>query len=562
MRLLLSALAASTCLTSAALAAEISVPSRIDSVTVFPAGAEILRVAEFKIPPGEHTLVLEGLPGDLEEESIRVVGEAATPVEIGSVDSKVTRLGLDAGTETERRRLEREIERLEDERSRLDQTIVDTEMQRRLIENLATQQIIARPDKDGPPAIIDAGALSTLLDTAGTRLAALADTVSQARAKQREIGRAIDDLNARLEALAPREEYRTTASIHVTSTAGTEGALKLSYRIARASWQPIYDARLSTEGDKPTLSLVRRAEVKQATSESWAGVQLTLSTARATSATAAPDLVAEAVRYHDREREQDAAEIMPQMPAPGLQSQEERKLGDDAQDATANYARKVAVEEQQAAVINAGFHALYRIGGRVDVDNSGTAKKVQIGADTLSPALKARTSPKLDPTVYLSAEFKLEGESPLLPGAVQLYRDGVYVGRGILPLLSPGDTQKLGFGADDRIKVERKEVRRTSGETGIITTAAVDERQYAITLHNLHDKAMPVEVFDQMPYSTHEDIKVELISGTTTPSERDVERQRGVMAWRLELKPGEKSLVSFGYRVTAPKNFLVSLGDN
>lgn len=561
MRLLLCALAASTCLTSAALAADFPVPSRIDSVTVFPNGAEVTRVAEFRLPPGEHTLVIEGLPGDLDGESIRVVGEATTAIEIGSVDSKVTRVGLDAGALTERRRLEREIERLEDERSRLDQTIVDTELQRRLIENLATQQVIARPGKDEAPAPIDAAALSNLLDTAGTRLAALADIVSQARARQRDLGHSIDDLNAKLEALSPREEYRTTATVHVANSTHTSGALKLSYRIVQASWQPIYDARLSTEGDKPSILLVRRAEVKQATTESWTGVALTLSTARTTRFTTAPDLVAEAVRYHDRNREQAAADV-PQAPAPALQSQAERKAKGFAQDSIAGNGRMIEVEEQQAEVINAGFHALYGIGGRVDVDNSGTAKKVQIGSDDFAATLQGRTTPKLDPTVYLSAEFRLEGDAPLLPGSVQLYRDGVYVGRGVLPLLSPGDTQRLGFGADDRIKVERKEVRRLTGETGIITTAAVDERQYAITLQNLHDRPVKVEVLDQMPYSTHEDIKVEMLPGVTTPTERDVERQRGVMAWRLDLKPAEKSVVNFGYRVTAPKDFLVSLTDD
>jgi len=41
-----------------------------------------------------------------------------------------------------------------------------------------------------------------------------------------------------------------------------------------ARWSPIYDARLDTGGRKPSIDLVRRAEIVQATGEDWNDVQL------------------------------------------------------------------------------------------------------------------------------------------------------------------------------------------------------------------------------------------------------------------------------------------------
>ena len=69
-----------------------------------------------------------------------------------------------------------------------------------------------------------------------------------------------------------------------------------------------------------------------------------------------------------------------------------------------------------------------------------------------------------------------------------LYRDGVFMGQGSLPMLSPGEEAKLGFGADDLIKVKRIEVKRRTGEEGLISTSNIDERAFDITVKNLHER--------------------------------------------------------------------------
>ena len=68
-----------------AYAAEITANSRISAVTVYPSGAEITRAAEARIEAGDHTLIFQGLPGDLQAETIRVEGSAEAKVEIDVV---------------------------------------------------------------------------------------------------------------------------------------------------------------------------------------------------------------------------------------------------------------------------------------------------------------------------------------------------------------------------------------------------------------------------------------------------------------------------------------------
>ena len=79
------------------------------------------------------------------------------------------------------------------------------------------------------------------------------------------------------------------------------------------------------------------------------------------------------------------------------------------------------------------------------------------------------------------------------------------------------------------------------GETGIITSSKTDTRNYRITVKNLHERAIPVAVIDQIPVSQNADIKVELL-GKTAPTKRDLDDKRGVLAWEMNLEPDEEKV--------------------
>ncbi len=543
-------------------AATIQAQSRIDAVTVFPSGAEVTRAAEAQIMAGEHALVFDGLPGDLMPETIRVEGDALGAVEIGSVDTKLVYVSA-ADADQQRKSILVQIEALQDERTVLDQTIADAEYQKALMQQLASGAF-AQPAKDGTTKSFGADDLGQLLDLVGSKLQLLSKLVLDSRVRQREIDVAVADLNTRLSALAPQGEARTQVTVHLAAPAAVSGTFRIKYRIAGAGWQPIYDARLTSPSkDQPSrIELVRRAAVMQSTTETWTDVALTLSTARPVGATAAPDMLPQQIdgyetgRSANYARRGDAAPL--EAPAPASES-----LAGVAQDAAKEEMPELKKAKQmEAEVAIAGFQAFYAIPGKVSIDNTGTAKTVRIDTTTIEAKLMARAVPKLDPNAYLTAAFLLPGETPVLPGAAMLYRDGVFMGQGYLPLLSPGEEAKLGFGADDLIKVKRVEVKRQRGEEGLISTSNTDVRAYDITVKNLHDFAMPITVIDQMPYSTVEDITVETLPGMTPATVRDFEKKRGVLAWSFDLDAKAEKLVKHGFKVTWPENMQVGMNLN
>ena len=208
-------------------------------------------------------------------------------------------------------------------------------------------------------------------------------------------------------------------------------------------------------------------------------------------------------------------------------------------------------EEVRAKVETQAFQAIYAIAGRVTVPATGEAKRVQIDEAQLDPALTVRTVPKRDQKAYLYAKVAMARGTPILPGQVSLFRDSTFVGNGRLPLLSPGEEHELGFGVDDAVRVRHAIAEEKRAETGIITSSKTDTRSYRITVKNLHERAIPVTVIDQIPVSQNADIKIELL-GKTAPTKRDMDDKRGLLAWEMELKPDEEKVVEFGYRVTWP----------
>ena len=542
-----------------AFAADIRANSRIDAVTVFPSGAEIVRIAEAQVESGDNTLIFTDLPGDLQTDTLRVEGASAGKIEIGSVDSRFVAIPSTA-TGAQRKKLNDAIELLQDERTVLDQTISDAEYQKSLMQQLAANAF-APPPKDSPAKSFGAQDLGSLLDLVGGKLQTLSKLVLDSRVRQRDIDKQVADLNGELEQLAPQDEQRMVVTVHLAAPVATSGTFKLRYRIANAGWRPIYDARLvSPDKDtKAKIELVRRADVVQSTTENWNDVALVLSTARPSGATAAPDIMPFRIGMYNEQARGDTGALA------GLVSKNAAKPESSVAEAPVVAPKEKELDDVaqlQAGVEVAGFQALYLIAGRVSIDNTGTAKKVRIDTTQLEAELSARAVPKLDVNAYLTASFTLAGDTPLLPGAVMLYRDGVFIGQGALPMLSPGEDAKLGFGADDLIKVKRVEVKRLTAEEGLISTSNVESRAYDITVKNLHDFKIAVTILDQMPYSTIEDITVEVLAGMTPPTSRNFEKKPGVLAWNFDAEPKIETLIKHGFKVTAPEDLKVGMNIN
>jgi uncharacterized protein (TIGR02231 family) len=340
--------------------------------------------------------------------------------------------------------------------------------------------------------------------------------------------------------------------------AATPATLRVSYSVRSARWLPMYDVRLDSgaAGRKPALDLVRRAEILQSTGEDWRDVDLAVSTVRTAKGGTAPDLRPLIVRYPVArppagEQQLTAVPAAPPVPAASAQMRAAPDM---------KLARSITAEEREAAVDSGGFQVMFRLGERVSIAADEGVKSFRLASTSITPELLVRATPVLDSTGFLEASFKHDEDAPLLPGRIAIYRDGIYVGRGQMTLTAKEQQVRLGFGADDKVRIERTVVNRSEGATGIISTSKTDQREFKIAVRNGHDAAIRMAIEDQVPVSEIDDVEVEMLPGSSAPTERDVRGRRGVIAWNFELGPAEARDIRFGWRVRWPSDKSVTYG--
>jgi len=523
-----------------AMAAEIEAASQIDAVTVYPDGATVTRLIRLDLPAGDSTLFARDFPLTLDPSSLRIEGEGGARLVIGAVDARPPLPAPPANLP----QIDRRIEALRDSRTALDGEIASATARRKFAERFA----------DASPAGLGEKGEARPLSEWRAAFAAIAEEIATAdnavrgaQIKQRDIDREIARLEAERNATPPK---KLEVRIDLSAEAAAPALLRVTYAVRGARWTPAYDARLDTAGrdGKPSLELIRRAEIVQTTGEDWADVALAVSTVRTALGGSAPDLRPLIVRYPvpaapprpvaGMMRDQLAANIAPQ-------EGEARSL---------DKARPKQAEEQQAALDASGFQVVFRIPGRIAVPAGQGSKSFRIASAAIAPELMVHAVPALAETAFLQASFKHAEHAPLLPGRVSIYRDGVFVGRSPMALAAKDEVVRLGFGADEKVKVARTVVRKIEGTAGLIGSSKTDEREFKTVIRNGHEFAIRVAIEDQLPVSETEDIQVEMLPVTTPPTARDLRDRRGVMEWAFEAKPGETREVKLGWRVRWPKD--------
>jgi uncharacterized protein (TIGR02231 family) len=526
-------------------AAQTEITSAIESVMVYPDGATVTRRIRVDLPQGDSVLRAVDFPPTLDPASLRVEGEARAKLTVGGIDARPPRAERPPADPA----LDDRILSLRDDRDRLDGKIAAATARRKFAERFSEQAPAGMGEKGEARPL---GEWRAAFAAVEDEVMAADTAIREARIIQRNIDRELAQLDAQRAANPPR---KMEVRIDVNCDAATGATLRVSYTVRGARWSPIYDARLDTGGRdrKPSLDLVRRAEIVQATGEDWNDVQLAVSTARTAKGGSAPELRPLIVRYPAPPR--PLAEAAPArtsaLPAPPAAPQVLQRQRAEEEFAKRG-ADNIAADEQEAAADTGGFQAVYRIAGRVSVAGSEGAKSFRISSAVIAPDLLVRAAPALDATAFLEANFKHAEDAPLLPGRVAIYRDGIYVGRGQMAMTAKDEDVRLGFGADDNIKIVRSTVRQVEGSAGIINSAKTERREYKTSIRNGHDAPVRVVIEDQAPVSEIDDVKVELLPATTPPTEKDVRNRRGVMAWSLEVAPGEAKEIRIAWRVRWP----------
>lgn len=517
-------------------AATIEARSRIERVTLYPDAAIVTRSLSIDLPAGNHDVLLPDLPMNADPASLRVEASGNGRLMLGGID---LRLGVaEARADAE---LQARLRAKREARDRNADRMDSAETRKAMVQRLAQGDPAPR---DGKP--LDLESWLKAVDAVGKTTQALNDELRGLRIEEARITEEIAALEAAIGQPGARNPRRI-AAIAVEAPEALTATLTVSYRVAGASWRPVYDARLDTRGAKPSLELTRRALIRQRTGEDWREAKVVLSTLRVQRGTAAPILDSERLGFY----EPTPPRPLPLAAAPASDQLAMSEREDRRQRMAAE--RMEPAEEPQAQLATSPFHAEFMVPGNITLPSGNEERSVRLASEVIEPKLQHKAAPVLDPTAYLEASFNLKGDAPLLPGEVLLSRDGAFIGRARVHAIAGGDRVELGFGADERVKITRVPLQREARDPGIFGSNRTEDHRFRTDIRNLHGFPVTLQLLDRLPISEDQAISIERLPEMARPDVENVEDRRGVVAWNLALAPQEAKAVITAWRVRWPQ---------
>lgn len=526
-------------------AAEVTLKSDIAAATVYPDGATVTGRTEFSVEAGRHTLLLPETPLGLDPNSLRASGKGSAAFSIVSVELRAADASaVQARRASEAAKLQDAIERLQDQKAAAENQIAAADRQLAFIDATIKAASVSGKGDGAAPTAQD---WMTLWQQSSASAAQALNARERARQLIRNLDRQIESLQAR----APVDDGRPQQAIavEIEAEAALDGEIEVSYFVGSASWAPVYDARLTTEGEQ-SLTLARRAAVQQSTGVPWTDVALTLSTARPGGRTSA---IEPRRRFAQLRPDAPLGRVMgglaqtyaPPPPAPAMEPAPQAVMVDEER-AEADFVDASLV---RAAARQLGDAVVYDVPARADISGKGVTRHVLIGEETFSAAIELRATPSVEKTAYLYAAFE-NADGLILPGEVTLNRDGLFVGKDVLPLIAAGAEGAVPFGSYESVKIGYRVVSQKDDDS----FARADKlRAFRSEMHaeNTSDKAWTVVLSDSKPETNTEEIEVTVVADPA-PDETDADDVTGRLEWRFDLPPGAKQEIEYGFDVSYP----------
>ena len=541
---------------------DIETSSKITAATVYSDRAKVTRVAVVDVPAGAHTVVFTGLPPTLMPDSLRAEGKARAEVKFGAVSHKQV-MSSELTSERERE-LNDKSETIQDQITALNAERAAIEAQKNFISQIG-QQAQLRSGEEIAEINLKPEQWAAAAATIRMNIAEASKALLEIDIRNRTLSREQQKILNELSTLRTGGRSTYSVSIPVETVSATSLTVELSYQVPNATWQPLYDARLSTEG-KGELKLTQFGAVSQRTGEDWTGITLSLSTAQPQRGASLPDLqpmwvdAYEGGRFNYNEGMARGGSAMPMPMAQNMVSSKAMEM-DAAAPAGAPPPppQEMAASFTAAQVENGGFMTEYKIPGPATVPADGTETKLMVGDFEVASTLEIHIKPQLSSDAFLVAKSKLKGETPILPGQVNLFRDGAFVGQSRTKLLRPDEETDFYFGIDDQVSVKRKVLKDEQKEAGVISRDTVLERNYATEVQNLHKDPVYIVVKETVPAPRNEKIVVEIGKENTTAGYKDnSDNIKGMLYWEFPLAPKEKKELKLGWTLSWPKDFSLS----
>jgi len=538
------------CLMASAASAE-AVPSRIKEVTLFPNKALIKREAVVTAGKGRQEILLEVDAYRIDHDSVsaKVFGDG----EIFSVQFR--EMPLTEAPQEKIKALEQKLKGLKKARRALsdDKEVLKSKEQFvRSVIQFSEQQV----PKEIKTAFPKAEDLEKILRFINANLQAI-------NSQKQTIDGRIDDLDRDIKVaerdLATLGKRRPAGKqvIEIVFNSRKEQKLRIEadYVTQNASWSPLY--KVTVPGMADAAGLTMFGSIRQKTGEDWERVALSVSNAVPLEGGVLPSLSSWIVdierprpKARAAKRAGDSLLMYKAAPAPAAEAMRDANRDEETEKTEASFTSAERTESLLA------FE--YKLPQHLSIESRDKETVLPLYTKSLQGAFLYYAVPRMNKATFLVMKASADGE--LLPGPLNVYFDGRFVGKTMLGDRRAGEEMHLNLGADREVRVQREVIRDKLEETlfgAIERSTVVRNMAYRIVMENLKKKEVHLQVMDSIPVSRSDKVSVKDMKIMPQPKEKSYQGRDGVLMWEEVLKPGEKKEIMVEFVVTYPKDMPV-----
>jgi uncharacterized protein (TIGR02231 family) len=502
----------------------------IQHATVFLTGAELENIAKVHLPAGASDVLFTNIAGEINTESISV-GTDNSNVTIQSATFQKNYLGNDV---------------LSPLAQSCKDSIALVTAQKQQTQNktaVVNEQIAilkANEKVGGNNAGLNIADLQKMLELVNIRMPALLDEKTALEAKNKKQ----DELIAKLMQQLEQEKSQPAGQVSVKfyCNAPADAKIGITYVAIAASWKPSYDIRTSKPGDP--LALTYKAAIQQSTGIKWDNVKLSISTGNPSEGASAPVFSPAYLAFY----QPPVYRLNKSMAAPNAAMSIGGARSEGAYQANHLSMDQIQQAPVESTVSTTAVATTYDIDLPYTVPADGQEHLVVINAHELPAQYHYYAYPKADHDAFLQAQVTNWEELNLLPGNVNIFYSGAYVGQSYLDVRNVKDTLTFSLGRDKKIIVRRsQDTKMRSVKT--IGSNVKEQYAYTITVRNTHNQPVDLIIADQVPVSSDKDITVEDIE----TSGSNYNETTGEVNWRITLKANEAKELKLGYTIKYPK---------
>jgi len=527
-------------------AAEVEVESEISEICVYTDSALINRVAHLELATGTYKAVFSNIVPEVDENSLRVSAEGTAIIKL--FGAQVKKEYLEEVPSERIKQLKEEIQRLEDEITRM-QDLKTILMEKKKFLNSITLFSNEQIPQDLVTRIPQVSDLENILKFLDLELKENYSQALDCELEIRSLENKVETLKRELSQISGVQR-KLKRSIMVELEVLKEGTtdLKVSYLVRGASWNPIYDARANFETSE--VELVSYGVIKQITGEDWLEVDCSLSTAKPRIGGSMPYVVPWFLRPYQPEVMRDKVSAVP---APAYQTEAFKKEA-------GAFEEKVEAEVEYATAEEKGIAVMYTLPSKIVVKSDKSEHKFPISSQILSAVFEYSSYPRVSPFAYLGSRVTNSKGLQLIGGRVNIFLEGDFVGFSSIGNIAPSEEFDLYLGIDENVKVKRECLEKKVDETLIAGIPSRTKRtiyKYKLTVENYKSKNIKVKLFDAIPISEDDRIKIKINEISLEPSIKDWEDRKGIWLWELELDEQQKQEIFYSFTVEHPRDMQV-----